>query len=193
MTPHPFTGIHAPNSHIPLIIAFALAAVAAVTTTAQSERKMYLPGQRAVIFDERLSALRARPDVKAPLKQRMRRGRRVGVLGAGTAKDGLKFFRVAVSRNTSGWVLADAVIRPGDAADAERLMRLIEDTKDEFTKARLARLCADEFRATNFAPKALLILGEAAEGEAAKLSRDAKRRVGEDDPGAGPNAGLARR
>src|SRR5262249_17847629 len=173
MTPHPFTGIHAPNSHIPLIIAFALAAVAAVTTTAQSERKMYLPGQRAVIFDERLSALRARPDVKAPLKQRMRRGRPLGVPGPNTAKGGLKFFRVAVSRNTSGWVLADAVIRPGVAADAHRLMRLIEETKDEFTKACLARLCADEFRATNFAPKALMILGETAEGAAERLSRDA--------------------
>src|SRR5262249_40829363 len=193
MTPHPSTGIHAPNSHIPLIIAFALAAVAAVTTTAQSERKMYLPGQRAVIFDERLSALRAHPDVKAKLKQRMRRGRRVGVLGAAAAKDGAKFFRVAVSRNTRGWVLADAVIRPGAAADAGRLMRLIEDTKEEVTKARLARLCADEFRATDFAPKALMILAEAAEGEAAKLSRDAKRRVGEGVPDTGPNAGLARR
>ena len=193
MTPHPFTVIHPPNSHIRLFIAFALAAVAAITTTAQSERKIYLPGQRAVIFDERLSALRARPDVKAPLKQRMRRGRRVGVLGANTAKDGLKFFRVAVSRNTSGWVLADAVIRPGVAADAERLIGLIEETRDEFTKARLARLCADEFRAANFAPKALMILGETAEGAAEKLSRDANRRVREDDSDAGPNARLTKR
>jgi hypothetical protein len=193
MTPHPFTVIHASNSHIRLFVALALATVAAITATAQSERKIYLPGQRAVIFDERLSALRARPDVKAPLKQRMRRGRRVGVLGANTAKDGLKFFRVAVSRNTSGWVLADAVIRPGVAADAERLMGLIEETRDEFTKARLARLCADEFRAANFAPKALMILGETAEGAAEKLSRDANRRVSENDSGAGPNAGLTKR
>jgi hypothetical protein len=193
MTPHPFTVIHAPNSHIRLMIAFALAAVAVITATAQSERKIFLPGQRAVIFDERLSALRARPDVKAPLKQRMRRGRRVGVLGASTAKDGAKFFRVAVSRNTGGWVLADAVIRPGVAADAERLIRLIEETKDEFTKSRLARLCADEFRATNFAPKALMILGETAEGAAERLSRDASRRVGTDDSDAGPNAGLTKR
>src|SRR5262249_1643369 len=197
MTLHPFTVILASNSHIRLIIAFALAAVAAITATAQSERKIFLPGARAVIFDERLSALRARPDVKAPLKQRMRRGRRVGILGAAAAKDGSKFFRVAVSRNMRGWVLADAVIRPGAAADAERLMRLIEDTKDEFTKMRLAQLCADEFHATDFAPKALITLGEAAEGEASKLSRDAKRRIGESDSDAaqdtGPNAGLARR
>jgi hypothetical protein len=193
MTPHPFTLIHAPNSHIRLIAAFALAAIGAITATAQPERKIFLPGQRAVVFDERLSALRDRPDVKAPLKQRMRRGRRVGVLGANTAKDGVKFFRVAVSRNTSGWVLADAVIRPGVAADAERSLRLIEGTEDEFTKARLARLYADEFRSTNFAPRALMILGKTAEGAAERLSRDAKRRVGDDDSGAGPNAGLTKR
>lgn len=193
MTPHPITVIHAPISHIRLIAAFSLAAIGAITATAQPERKIFLPGQRAVVFDERLSALRARPEVKAPLKQRMRRGRRVGVLGANTAKDGVKFFRVAVSRNTSGWVLADAVIRPGVAADAERSLRLIEETEDQFTKARLARLFADEFRSANFAPRALMILGETAEGAAERLSRDAKRRVGDDDSGEGPNAGLTKR
>jgi hypothetical protein len=193
MTPHPFTAIYAPNSLIRLIAAFALMSFASITGTAQSERRIFLPGQRAVVFDERLSALRARPDVKATLKQRMRRGRRVGVLDVNTAKDGVKFFRVAVSRNTRGWVLADAVIRPGVAADAERLMRLIGDTEDEFTKARLARLCAGEFRSTNFAPKALMILGKTAEGAAERLSRDAKRRAGDDDSGAGPNAGLTKR
>src|SRR5262245_238802 len=201
MTTNPSTDIHARNAKIRLIAALALAIVAAPAAPAQSKRRVFVPGQRAVVFDERLSALRDRPDIKAPLKQRLRRGRRVGILGSGAAKDGAKFFRVAVSRNTRGWVLADSVIRPGNAADAERLMRLIEDTKDEFAKARLARLCADEFRATNFAPKALMILGEAAEGEAAKLSRDAKRRVGAGDsdagpdtePNAGPNARLTRR
>jgi hypothetical protein len=193
MTLQSLTGIYPLNSHIRLIAAIALAAAAAMTATAQSARKVFVPGQRAVVFDERLSALRARPDVKAPLKQRMRRGRRVGILGAATAGDGARFFRVAVSRSTRGWVLADAVIRPGADADAQRLMRLIEETSDEFTKTRLARLCADEFRSTKFAPKALMVLGEAAEDAAERLSRDAKRRVGEDDSEAGPNSGLARR
>lgn len=192
MTPHPFTVIHASNSHVRLIAAFAFMVFAAMTATAQAGRNVFVPGRRAVVFDERLSALRARPDVKAPLKQRMRRGRRVGVIGANTARDGAKFFRVAVSRNIRGWVLADAVIRPGVAADAERLMRLIEKTEDEFTKARLARLCSDEFRSTNFAPNALMILGAAAEGAAERLSREANRRVGENDSDAEPNAGLTK-
>jgi hypothetical protein len=191
MAQHLFTVFHAPGSQIRFGAAVALAVIAAITATAQSRRKIFVPGQPGIIFDERLSALRDQPDVKAPLKQRMRRGRRVGILGLRAAKDGAKFFHVAVSRNTRGWVLADAVIRPGAAADAEKLMRLIEETKDDFTKARLARLCADEFRAANFAPKALMILGEAAESEAAKLSRDAKRRVGEGDASADPNAGRS--
>ena len=123
----------------------------------------------------------------------MRRGRRVGILGAATAKDGAKFFRVAVSRNTRGWVLADSIIRPGNAADAEKLMRLIVETRDEFTKARLAKLYADEFRSTKLAPKALMILAESAEGAAGRLSRDARRRVGNDDPDAGLNKGLTKR
>lgn len=177
-----FTCIHVHNSQIRLITFLTLAMVAALTASAQSKRQVFVPGLRAVVFDERLSALRERPDVKAPLKQRLRRGRRVGILGSATAKGGAKFLRVAVSRNTGGWVLADAVIRPGNAADAERLLGLIEETKDEFTKARLAKLCADEFRSTMFAPKALMILGQAAEGAAERLSRDAKRRVGDGEP-----------
>ena len=193
MTTNPSTDIHARNSQIRLIAALALAIVAAPPAPAQSKRQVFVPGQQAVVFDERLSALRDKPDVKAPLKQRLRRGRRVGVLGAATAKAGAKFFRVAISRNTRGWVLADAVIRPGVATDAVKLMRLVGKTRDEFTKARLAKLYAEEFRSTKFAPKALMILGETAEGAAERLSRDAKRRVGDDDPDTGLNAVLTRR
>jgi hypothetical protein len=193
MNTDPSKGIHARNSQIRLIAALALAIVAALPASAQSKRRVFLPGQRGVVFDERLSALRAQPHFKAQLVQRMRRDRRVGILGAIIAKDGTKFFRVAISRNTRGWVLADAVIRPGNAADAERLMRLVVETKDEFTKARLAKLYADQFRSTRLAPKALMILGESAEGAAVRLSRDARRRVGDEDPDPGLNEGLTKR
>ena len=193
MTKSSFTSIHALNSMIRLIGALALAIVATLSAPAQTKRKVFVPGQPGVVFDERLSALRAQPNVKAPLEQRMRRGRRVGILGAAISKDGAKFFRVAVSRNTRGWILADAVIRQGKTADAERLMRLVIETKDEFTKARLAKLYADEFRSTKFVPKALMILGESAEGAAVRLTRDARRRVGDDDPDASLNGGLTKR
>lgn len=193
MSMNPSAYVQVRNSQFPLIVILAFAVIAPLTVSAQSKRKVFVSGQRAFIFDERLSVLRVQPDVKSPLKQRLRRGRRVGILGAARNRDGVRFLRVAVSRNTSGWVLADAVLRPGGAADAEKLMKLIGETRDDFTRARLARLCADEFRSTKFAPKALMILGEAAEGAAERLSRDARRRVGTDEPDSGLNSGLSRR
>jgi hypothetical protein len=146
-----------------------------------AKRIVFVPGQRAVVFDERISALRAQPDLKAPLRQRLRRGRVVGIIGAAKNRSGARFLRVAISRNTRGWILADAVARRGDLADAERMMGLIEETGDDFTKMRLARLCADEYRATKFAPRALLLLGKAAEGVADRLTREAKRRIGNEE------------
>ena len=156
---------------------------------AQTKRKPFLPGQRAVVVEERLSALRTQADVKAPLEQRLRRGRAVGILGAKKGKDGQQFLRVAVSRKTRGWLLAEAVVKSGSASEAERLLKLIEETNDDFVKTRLARMCADEFRAGPQAPRCLLLLGEAAEHAADRLTRDAKRRVGDEEPG----AGLSRR
>lgn len=164
-----------------LTVFFATASI----SQAQTKRKTVIPGQRAIVIDERLSALRTQPDVKAPLEQRLRRGRAVGILGARKGKDGESFWRVAVTRNTRGWVLAEAIARSGNASDAERLSKLIEETTDDFGKARLARLCADEFRATKQAPRCLLILGETAERVAERLTRDAKRRVGDEEPSAG--------
>lgn len=157
----------------------------AVATRAQPRRRPVVPGQRAVIVDERLSALRTQPEVKAPLEQRLRRGRVVGILQAKRGKDGQHFWRVAVTRNTRGWVLAEAAVKSGSPSDAERLLKLIEGTTDDFVKIRLARLCADEFRATAAAPRCLLTLGETAERVAERLTREAKRRVGDEEPGAG--------
>ncbi len=152
---------------------------------AQTRRRAITPGQRAFVVDERLSALRTQPDVKAPLELRLRRGRAVGILGARKSKNGESFLRVSVTRNTRGWVLAESVVKAGNVADAERLLKLIEDADDDFVKARLARLCADEFRATASAPRCLLKLGEIAERVADRLTRDAKRRVGNEEPSAG--------
>ena len=163
------------------VIVFSITALFCVVPV-QAKRKLFIPGQRAIVIDERLSALRTRPDVKAELEQRLRKGRAIGILGATANR---KFLRVAVSRNVRGWVLAEAVARAGNPADAERLLKLIEETEDDFTKVRLARLCADEFRATRAAPKALLLMGEIAEKAADRLSRDAKRKAGDEEPGMG--------
>ncbi|MFN0124602.1 MAG: hypothetical protein ACKV2V_29220 [Blastocatellia bacterium] len=155
-----------------------------VSATAQT-RKQPLPGQRAIVIDDRLSAVREKPDVRAPIRQRLGRGRVIGVASAGA-----RWHQVYVSRRTRGWILADAIARSGRAADAARLLQLIETIPDEFQRARLARMCATEFRHTATAPKALLLLGQAAAAAGERLTRDARRRMG--DAGR-DNARLPRR
>ena len=166
-----------------LIVSLLLALIA--SGQAQTKRKFFIPGQHAIVFDDRLSALREQPDVKAPLKQRLSRGRIVGILGASKNKQGSPFLRVAVSRNVRGWILTAAIARLGSAADGEKILSAAAESKDDLVKARMARLCADELRASAIVPKALLVLGQAAEHAAEKLSRDADRRLGDDLPEGG--------
>src|SRR5262245_19910225 len=165
----------------PLLIASLLLALTA-SGQAQTKRKFFIPGQHAIVFDDRLSALREQPDVKAALKQRLSRGRIVGILGASRNKSGSPFLRVAVSSNVRVWILAAAIARLGSVADGEKILAAAAESKDDLVKARMARLCADELRASAIAPKALLALGQAAEHAAEKLSRDADRRLGDDLP-----------
>jgi hypothetical protein len=161
----------------PILSIAVLAGVWSLNFPVEAKRQVLIPGQRAIVIDDRLSALRSLPDLKAPLEQRLSRGRAVGVIGGMVVRNGLRFTKIAVSRNRQGWILTDAIVQPGNARDAKRLLDSIEEVTDDFTKAKLARLCADEFRATKFAPRALLLLGEAAQRAAEKLSRDARRRL----------------
>jgi uncharacterized protein YgiM (DUF1202 family) len=152
---------------------------------AQQKRKVVLPGQRAFVVDERLSALREKPDPRAPIAQRLRRGRAVGILGTTTNREGKRYFQIAVSRNRRGWILGEALARTGQRTDAERMLTLLEETDDDFARARLARLCADEFRLASVAPRALLSMAKAAESAADRLTRDAKRRLASLEPAQG--------
>ncbi len=155
---------------------------ASAQTFPLKKRKQILPGQRAIVYDERLSALRTQPDVKAQLIARLHRDREVGIIGAPRSmNDGPLFYPVAISRNVRGWIIAEALARPQQGQDAARLMSLIEDTQDEFGRVRLARLYAVQYRGKDLAPRALLLLGQTAEQVATKLSREAHRRVGEPD------------
>ncbi|MBK7597699.1 MAG: SH3 domain-containing protein [Acidobacteria bacterium] len=143
-------------------------------------KKIFVPGRRAIVFDERVSVLRERPDAKSRVVQRLRRGREIGILASAATRSGGRYLRVAISRNREGWILAESVVIPGSTLDAQKILRLIDETSDDFIRAKLARLCADEFRTTALAPAALLKLGETAERVAERLTRDAGRRLGED-------------
>jgi len=132
--------------------------------------------RRGVIVDERFSVLRVSPDASSPLKQRLRRGRVVWINASSQSTSGYLFLRVAVTRRTFGWILRESIAIHGVEGDARRLIALVEETTDDFIKIRLARICADEYRNTPFAARALLLLGEAAERSAERLTVVVRRR-----------------
>lgn len=152
--------------------------------TAQQQRRAPVGGQRAVVVDERLAALRAEPSLSARLLQRMSRGRLVAITGAKRTPDGVAFYRVAVTKRTRGWLQADAVMTPSRAGDDERLLRLIRGSND-FDRIVRARIFLDLFPKSSLRPAVLMLYGEAAEEAAPRVSRDATRRLDQREMEAG--------
>ena len=130
----------------------------------------------AVVADERLAALREAPDLSAPLVRRLGRGRAVTLRGAKTSPDGVTFYRVAVTSRTSGWVQREALVAPARAGEDARLLRLARGSEG-FDRVGRAALFLELFPRSPLRPAALLLLGDAAEAAAARLSRDAAARL----------------
>ena len=116
--------------------------VLCLVSLAEANAKKRVPpgGRVAVVVDERLSALRAAPDLTAKLIERLTRGHLVSIRGEKVTSDGVKFYRVALSSRTFGWLQSDAVVVPWRAGDDARLVRLIE-TSDDFDRIIRARVC----------------------------------------------------
>jgi hypothetical protein len=143
---------------------------------AVAQKRRLPPGNHlAVVADERLGALRSTPEPTARLLRRLNRGHFVSIRGASRSRDGLVFYRVVVTRRTSGWLQSEAVIASWRSGDDQRLLRLI-DGADEFERVARARVFLDIFPRSPLRPQVLLIYGDAAEEAAAKLSREAERR-----------------
>jgi len=156
----------------------------ASSVIAQQTRRPPEGGQRAVVVDERLAVLRDAPDFSANLLQRMSRGRMVAVRGAKRTNDGVTFYRVAVTKRTSGWIQSEAVVSTVRKDDDERLLHLIQNSED-FDRVIRARIFLDIFQKSLLRPTVLMLFGEAAEKAAAKLSHDASRRLDEKEMVAG--------
>jgi hypothetical protein len=161
-----------------ILLSFSLT----VGLSAQTRKTPKLPetGPRAVVIDERLSALREAPNLTAKLLQRLSRGRVVAVNGLRKSTDGVTFYRVFLSRRTSGWLQAEAVATPSRQGDDERTWEFVQ-ASDDFERISRARLFIDWFTASPRRPAALLLLGDAAEMASSRLSRDAGRRLEEDE------------
>lgn len=134
-------------------------------------------GRTAVVVDERLSALRATPDLSGTLIRRVGRGRFVAIRGLKTTADRVVFYRVGVSSRTQGWMQREAVASPHQPGDDKRLVSLILNSSD-FDRIARARIFLNMFPRSPLRPKVLLLFGEAAEEVAARLTRDALRRLG---------------
>ena len=156
-----------------------------VSAPVAGQKRRVPPGGRlAVVIDERLAALRSAPDLSGKLVSRLSRGRLVAIRNASRSRDGLIFFHVAVTRRTRGWIQAEALIAPWRADDDDRSLRLVRSS-EEFDRIARGRLFLDAFPTSPLRPQALLLFGDAAEAAAEKLSREAARRLDENEMAAG--------
>ena len=161
-------------------LSLVVALVCSISVDAQRRRsqaptKIRGAGNAAIVIDESLSVLRSKPSLFAQPVQRMRRGRRVQILGASEA-DGVRFYKVAAPPVRSGWIQSDAIFGKFRPADEERLARLVQ-ASDGFDQIELARLFLDLYPRSAFRPPILLLVGDLLEEAAVKLSRDASSRL----------------
>lgn len=132
-------------------------------------------GHTAVVMDENISVLRAKPSLFAESIQRMRMGRKVKITGVVEA-DGVKFFRVTATPPAVGWVQSEAVFGKFRTDDEERLARLVQASSG-FEQIEAATHFFDLYPTSKFRPPILLLFGDLLEDAATKLSRDATNRL----------------
>jgi hypothetical protein len=138
-------------------------------------------GRLAVVVDERLAALRSTPELSGRLVRRLGRGRLVAIRGSRRTRDGVIFFLVNVTSRTHGWIQREAIVSAARLGDDRRLLELINASAG-FDRIMRARIFLDQFPRSPLRPRVLLLLGIAAEEQAAKLSREAVRRLKELSP-----------
>lgn len=133
-------------------------------------------GRVAIVVDERLAALRRTPQLNGALVRRLSRGRKVAIRVSKTTSEGVVFLLVNVTSRTHGWIQREAVVSPGRAGEDRRLVDLIKES-DGFDRIVRARIFLDHFPRSPLRPAVLLLLSNAAEEQAVKLSREAAKRL----------------
>lgn len=131
--------------------------------------------QTAIVMDETLSVLRDRPSLFANAVQRMRRGRKVQILGSAQA-DGVRFYRVSAPPSSTGWVQAEAIFLRSSIEDEERFVRLVM-ASEGFPQIDLAVHFLNFYTESEYRPSILLLLGDLLEDTATRLSREANNRL----------------
>ena len=133
---------------------------------------------KAFVIDDRLSALRRDPRIQSEVIRRIRLAQPVFIIGTSKGKTGEpKFYRVAVTRRTRGWIHASAIAALNRTGEDQRIMSLIEHSSDGVDKITLCRLIISHFRQSRLVPRAMLLLGEEAERAAKTVSQRTRRRL----------------
>jgi hypothetical protein len=143
-----------------------------------AKKRLPAGGRLAIVVDERLSALRATPELSGVLLRRISRGGLVAITGAKVSREGIVFYQVNATRRIHGWVQRDAVVSPTRSGDDVRLLRLIKASED-FDRIARARIFLDYFRLSALRPEVLTIYSVEAEKVAVILSHDAARKLDE--------------
>lgn len=132
-------------------------------------------GKTVIVVDDTLSVLRTRPSLFAEPIQRMRRGRKVQILGTAEA-DGVKFYKVTAPPKNHGWVQTDAVFGRFRAGDEARLARLVQ-ALDGFDQVEAAVEFFKLYPRSKYKSSILLLFGDVIEEAAVQISRQAASRL----------------
>jgi hypothetical protein len=130
------------------------------------------------VVEEKLAVIRADPDLYSAPLQRLTRGRVVSIIRS-TVKDGIMFYLVTASvsgTEKQGWLQAEAVTTTIRKGDDERLVKLIQASKD-FPQIERTIIFLETFPDSAFRPAILLLQGDLLEDIAEKLSLDANKRL----------------
>jgi len=143
-------------------------------TQATPPRTNYL---KAFVIDDRLSALRREPGLQSEVIRRLRLGRTVYIVSAGSGQK--SFCRVAVTRRTRGWIHSSAIAVQGRPGEDQRILKLIENSSDGLDRIALCRLLIERFGQSRLVARALLLMGEEADRAAETLTQRARKRLAE--------------
>jgi hypothetical protein len=135
---------------------------------------------KAVVIDDRFSALRREPSLQAEIIHRLRLGHTVYIIHSGKHEAGHSVFgRIAASRRTRGWIYRTAIAVQGRAGEDQRIMTLIDGTSDGLDRIALCRILIERFSQSPLVPRALLMMGEEGERAAETLTQRARKRINE--------------
>ncbi len=153
-----------------MLLIFSLSVVEAKTVPWNEDGRY----RAAFVINPALAALRREPTPTSLCLRRLRIGRRLYLISA-QQHAGIRYYYVALTRRTRGYIDAAAIASAKQKGDDVRLMRVI-NTATGIEQLQLAQLLTKEFAHSPLCAEALLVEGREAEKAAVELSQKFIRR-----------------